>query len=312
MTAPFVHHTTLSVRAIDASDEPGPRRSSAARATRIRFLVAAGLVGALATATTLTSGAEAAGTSVSPAPCPRDRIILIGHRGTGPGTRTFGGRRYSENTVPAFVQALDWGVDGFETDYRPTKDGRVVSHHDRTLTRMTDGSGAVSARPWGYVSRLRTPSGAGVPPFLDIQRDTEPYGGLRQQELKDGRRITRAMLRSLVSADRTHIADVRARVLFTSFEIGILRRVHALAPDLAVGLIFQDHQRPRVQRLPGWLDAVMLDYHAGDEAYIRRARAAGLQISLRNVDSVAQLHHAVAIGAARAVTNRPELLGRAC
>src|SRR4051794_9229232 len=99
-----------------------------------------GLLSAAATVAVITEGSTAK-TSPPASLCPRDRVSLIAHRGTGPGTRRVGERRYSENTVPAFEEAMRLGADGFETDYWPTRDGRILSNHDATLDRTTNGSG---------------------------------------------------------------------------------------------------------------------------------------------------------------------------
>src|SRR4029079_11164496 len=114
---------------------------------------------------------------VSPA-CPRSRVRLIAHRGTGVGTRTIGGRRYSEDTVAAFSKAMRSGVEGFETDYWSTSDGRLVSHHDPTLDRMTDGSGRIRERSWSYVRLVRNGSGAGVPTLRGVEAALARFGGL--------------------------------------------------------------------------------------------------------------------------------------
>ena len=64
--------------------------------------------------------------------------------------------------------------------------------------------------------------------------------------------------------------------------------------------------------MPSWVDVILIEFGAADPTYIRQATARGHQVSLRKVDSVAQLHEAARMGATRVVTDRPELLGRAC
>lgn len=55
------------------------------------------------------------------------RCLLLGHRGVrGPG-------RPPENTIAAFRQALDAGLDGFEFDVQMGADGSLVCHHDFDL-----------------------------------------------------------------------------------------------------------------------------------------------------------------------------------
>ncbi len=57
---------------------------------------------------------------------------------------------------------------------------------------------------------------------------------------------------------------------------------------------------------------ILIEFGAADATYIRQAAARGTEVSLRKVDSVAQLHEAVRMGATRIVTDRPEVLGGSC
>jgi glycerophosphoryl diester phosphodiesterase len=223
------------------------------------------------------------------------------------------GRRYSENTIAAFAVAMRSGVEGFETDYWPTTDGRLVSHHDATLDRMTNGSGRIRAHSWRYVHQVRNTSGAGVPTMRGVEAAMARYGGVRQQEVKDGRLFSTAMLRALVRVDQTYVPGGWSRVLVTASELHTLRRVHLVAPKIGIGLITRSRTgRPALAGVPRWVNMIAIDLRAADGTYVRRARAAGHTVSVRGVNTVAQLHRAVAIGATQVVTDRPEVLGTAC
>ncbi|MDP6125563.1 MAG: glycerophosphodiester phosphodiesterase family protein, partial [Candidatus Latescibacteria bacterium] len=50
---------------------------------------------------------------------------------------------YPENTMRAFSEALDLGVDALELDVHLTSDGKAVVIHDRLLDRTTDMTGAI-------------------------------------------------------------------------------------------------------------------------------------------------------------------------
>jgi glycerophosphoryl diester phosphodiesterase len=67
-------------------------------------------------------------------PLPR----LIGHRGAP--------RERPENTLPAFLRALELGADGIELDVHATRDGTVVVHHD-PIPRAAPGDSALARRP---------------------------------------------------------------------------------------------------------------------------------------------------------------------
>ena len=46
-----------------------------------------------------------------------------------------------ENTISAFLLAIEHGADGIEFDIKVTRDGKVIVLHDQTLQRTTTGSG---------------------------------------------------------------------------------------------------------------------------------------------------------------------------
>ena len=63
--------------------------------------------------------------------------LRIAHRGaSGRGLKP-------ENTLLAFEQAIEIGVDVIEVDVRITGDGKLIVLHDPSLDRTTDRSGLV-------------------------------------------------------------------------------------------------------------------------------------------------------------------------
>lgn len=259
-------------------------------------------------ATTVTTSPAARGTTT----CASDQVVVIGHRGVGPGTRTLYGVARSEDTVGAFKAAMRAGADGFETDFWRTADGHVVSHHDSTLARMTNGTGEIRRRTSGYVGGVRNVSGARVPSFSKVLKDMAPAQPYLQQEFKDGGVFSDVILTRLAQADRDHVDDVQIRILLTTSQLTTLRRFHRLLPDFPVGLIDRSSGRPLLSTVPTWVDVILIEFGAGDAGYIRRAGASGHRVSLRKVNTVAQLRQAVEMGAARVVTDRPEVVATAC
>jgi len=64
-------------------------------------------------------------------------LVVAAHRGFK--------AAYPENTLLAFKEALELGVDMLEFDLRLTRDGALVVIHDATIDRTTDGEGSVSS-----------------------------------------------------------------------------------------------------------------------------------------------------------------------
>jgi glycerophosphoryl diester phosphodiesterase len=177
---------------------------------------------------------------------------------------------------------------------------------------MTDGSGPIVDRSWAYLRVLRNTSGARVPTLRSVEDRMASYGGLRQQEIKDGTLFSTQALRQLIRTDRAHLGRL-SRALITASELPVLHRVHVLAPGIRIGLIDRSATgRPRLSEVPGWVDVLAIDFRAADARYVRRARQAGHAVSVRKVNTVAQLHDAWAMGVHRILTDRAELLGRSC
>jgi glycerophosphoryl diester phosphodiesterase len=62
--------------------------------------------------------------------------------------------RFPENTLRAYRQAIELGVDMIECDVNLTRDGQLVMMHDATLDRTTTGAGRVSGLTLEEIQRL--------------------------------------------------------------------------------------------------------------------------------------------------------------
>jgi len=85
---------------------------------------------------------------------------LIAHRG-GPVYRP-------ENTIAAFRNAIDIGVDWIEMDVQRTKDGVLVVFHDETVERTTNGEGSVADLTFDEIRALDAGNGEQVPTFQEV------------------------------------------------------------------------------------------------------------------------------------------------
>ena len=60
---------------------------------------------------------------------------MIAHRGANVNA--------PQNTIPAFLKAIEEGCDGFETDIHLTKDGVPVVCHNFTIDEPSNGKGDI-------------------------------------------------------------------------------------------------------------------------------------------------------------------------
>lgn len=87
-------------------------------------------------------------------------ILNIAHRG-------YSGK-FDENTMLAFIKAIEYRADGIETDVQLSKDGALVLIHDETLDRTTNGHGFVKDYTLDELKIFRTKS---VPSVQTLKTD---------------------------------------------------------------------------------------------------------------------------------------------
>lgn len=83
----------------------------------------------------------------NPVPKARHQFTVIAHRGDH--------INYPENTLAAYEQAIKDGADYVEIDLRTTKDGRLISLHNESVDRMTNGTGRVKDLTLEAIKKLR-------------------------------------------------------------------------------------------------------------------------------------------------------------
>ena len=81
------------------------------------------------------------------APKAKHHFIVIAHRGDH--------LIYPENTLAAYAEAIKNEADYVEIDLRTTKDSALVSMHDATVNRMTNGKGAIKDMTLHEIEQLQ-------------------------------------------------------------------------------------------------------------------------------------------------------------
>lgn len=81
-------------------------------------------------------------------------VMIFAHRGDW--------RNAPENSLQAYQNCIDAGIDGIEIDVQMTKDSVVVVMHDQTLDRTTTGKGRVQDHTLAQLKKLRLLNPIGV------------------------------------------------------------------------------------------------------------------------------------------------------
>jgi glycerophosphoryl diester phosphodiesterase len=152
-----------------------------------------------------------------------------------------------ENTPTAFTAAIAAGY-AIETDLQITADGEAVVHHDATLGRLTEGSGALAAMTTAELKRV---------PFKDTADRIITFGELL--DLVAGRTTLAIELKNLGDGDRrlplraaqilAGYAGPAALMSFDPFQVAVVRKA---APGLTRGVV-AEKRRGRTGRAGAYM-----------------------------------------------------------
>jgi glycerophosphoryl diester phosphodiesterase len=175
----------------------------------------------------------------------RPKPLLMAHRGDAV--------HAPENSFAAFELALAAGADLIETDLWLTKDGVLVCHHDRTLERVTDSTGAIPEMTLAELKQARViGSYCGqfdpahypeerIPTLKELLARTPQDRGLAL-ELKDPALARPQNARRLI--ELIHPRIKAGMVMLMSFEHDLLYAARDIEPQVWIGEISEDNARP--------------------------------------------------------------------
>lgn len=220
-----------------------------------------------------------------------------------------------ENTLSAFLLALEMGADGIEFDVKLTRDGRVIVLHDPTLDRTTNGKGSYKNLSF---DELRTLDAGGwkdsryrgerLPLLEEV---FEAVGGKMGINIEltnyttPGDGLVEAVVKILNNEKNID------NVMFSSFFARNLRTAKRLLPDVPRGLLANDG-------ISGWPQRAVLiyskDYHALHPYYkdtsarlVDRIHSTGRQVNIWTVNEPAEMLRLKNLGVDMIMTDFPDL-----
>lgn len=96
----------------------------------------------------------------------KENVMVVAHRGDW--------RNAPENSLQAFKNCIDMGVDMIELDLKKTKDGELVLMHDKKIDRTMNGKGVPADFTLDSLKTLRLKNGVGcktrhqIPTFREV------------------------------------------------------------------------------------------------------------------------------------------------
>lgn len=235
----------------------------------------------------------------------RSSIVRVAHRGAS--------AQYPENTVLAFRQAIQQGVDALEVDIHRTADDALIAMHDSTLERTTNGQGNVCDHRLQEIRQLDAGQGEQIPlltEVIQLAREAqvrlyvEIKGGTETEELA----ISEGVIRTLEAT------DFLSETIVTSFSSRALLRAKALQPVVSTMLdpSPQDGSLTRrqicEQVLRAGANCLSYDFHFLTPAIVRECQLMGLTVWAWAPDDPQHIESALRLDVQGIVTNRPDTL----
>jgi glycerophosphoryl diester phosphodiesterase len=217
------------------------------------------------------------------------RPLIYAHRGAS--------MDHLENTLPAFVGALDQGADWVELDVHLAADGELVVHHDHAYA-----DGRVIAE---------TPSEhrPDTVPLLSEALDACVGMGVNI-ELKVDQHGTDLAARVVELVAERRSAGVDQELLLSSFDERTLDLAHALDPGLAFAqLLFDLSEDPAAVERAAERGAVAINPWDPfvDHELMERCRSLGLAVNPWTVDDRDRIVELAVLGVDGIITNTPAL-----
>lgn len=236
---------------------------------------------------------------------------MIAHRGAS--------ADYPENTLAAFDAAIRMGADMVELDVQLTADGEVVAHHDKKVSRCTDGKGAVAACSLAALKALDAGSwfdrkfrGEKIPSLSEVLALCKGRAPLNI-EIK-----TEAVTDGAAGGIEERCLDLVARhgmtghVAFSSFDPRALLHLRQLDASLTLAVLYE--KRLYADCLPSQIvKQVGADvFHCSRWQLTRRwlddLKAHGIPVNVYTVNREGDMRRLIAKGVNGLFTNRPGVL----
>lgn len=233
---------------------------------------------------------------------------MIGHRGAC--------GLYPENTMISFRGALDLGADMIELDVQLSHDGIPVISHDVTVNRCTDGRGFIDMLTFSQIRSLDAGSwyanrfkGEPVPSLEEVLSFSKDKIAVNIEIKAGGHVAVHDIVESTL--DVVASAGVKSQVLFSSFDVEILKLIRAEWPDAFIGLLYEKTRRNKTNpvEIMDRLNAGYFNVSKRDmRKKLRRTVAArNYPFMVYTVNRPGEMKKWIRLGAAGIFTNRPDI-----
>lgn len=218
-------------------------------------------------------------------------MMILGHRGASDARL--------ENTLPAFLHALERGADGVELDVQLSRDGEVIVFHDEDLARLAGRYERVDQLPWEALSRVLLRGSGKIPRLCELLAAWPTDRWLNVELKAGGAAVARETVRLLAG---------RPRVILSSFDPRMLLAARAAGSAYEHALLLAAESPPFLHTAGARAfdcGAVHLDHRLCTPATVQRYLGEGLKVGVWTVNAAARKQTLAGWGVERIITDSP-------
>ncbi len=149
---------------------------------------------------------------------------------------------YPENTIVAFKKALEYKIDGIETDVQLTKDNKLVIFHDELLKRTTNKDGFLKDYNLEELEKLNANNG--YEGFYKIPTLDEFLNLVKDEDITINLELKTSVFEYLgiekMVYDKIKEYKMMDKIIISSFNHNSLLRFRKLDSNIRIGLLTSD------------------------------------------------------------------------
>ncbi len=205
---------------------------------------------------------------------------------------------HPSNTMAAFREALNVDCHGIELDIHRSSDGVLVTTHDETLERLTNGTGRVIDHTAAELAALDAGNGEGIPMLEEV---FALVGDKCHFDLEIKPKDCEEAVLELLG----RFPNVRAAI--SSFDWDVLKNIRALASDIELWVL-TDTVTEEAIATGHLLGATMLavENAAVTVTSMKKAQCAGFEVMAWTVNTKKEADRLREIGVAALCTDDPD------
>lgn len=233
------------------------------------------------------------------------RPIVYAHRGAS--------KVAPENTMAAFMKAVDINSDGIELDVRLTSDKKIVVIHDPVTDRTGDRGGRISELTYQELKKIdfgirfsEKFANEKIPLLSDVLDYLNNKDTILNIEIKNDPVISNRELESAL-ADMLKTYAFDDRVLISSFDHSALRYIKQLDRALSIAPLYMSgfvdiwQYAKRINA-----DAVHPAFYAIDKDSVKDCKKEGIAVNVWTVDIDTDIKKAADMEVSGIITNEPQ------